>query len=567
MPRTPRRARLPRALLLLALPLVANCVNPPSEPPREPETPKAVLVPGTGDYSRTISTDSALAQQFFDQGLRLVYGYYFPEAAASFLEALRHDPHPMIEWGLALSIGPNPNSRYFGATDDPLGEGRKAIERAQRTAIRGTEVERDFIEALAVRFDVESHSDTASRDAAYLESARSLAERHPEDDDAGTLYAEAFMTSSPWRYWDREGKPAAGTLDAAQALERVMDRNVRHPGANHLYIHLLEASREPERALPQADRLADLMPNAGHIVHMPSHIYVRVGMYDKAIATNERSVAADETFLAAWGHVPFPTITTYPLSARIHAGHSMGFMRYVATIQGNYDRALEMARSAAALLLARMPLSATRVQRPVADVWLVHKIFGRWDALLAEPGPPEAGHPYLDGIWHYTWGSAHAARGEPGLARQELAKVRTAAADPAIADLRVAANPAPKLLKIAAFGLQGEIAQVAGDIDQSIDAFREAVRLEDSLGYIEPPAWSQPMRNYLGAALLAARRPTEAERVYRDDLAWNQENGWALYGLWQSLRDQDKTVEAEAVYTRFVEAWRGANVTLQASRF
>jgi tetratricopeptide (TPR) repeat protein len=531
------------------------------------EAPKAALVPGTGDYSRSISTNSALAQQFFDQGLRLVYGYYFPEAAASFMEALRHDPHPMIEWGLALSIGPNPNSRYFGAPDDPFGEGRKAIERAQGGSIRATDVERDFINALAVRFDVESHPDTTSRDAAYLESARSLAERHPGDDDASTLYADAFMTSSAWRYWDREGKPATGTPDAARALERVMDRNLTHPGANHLYIHLLEASREPERALPQADRLADLMPNAGHIVHMPSHIYVRVGMYDKAISTNERSLAADETFLAVWGDTPFPTITTHPLSARIHAGHSMSFIRYAATIQGNYGRALGMARSAAALLLTRMPLSSTRVQRPVTDVWLVHKIFGRWDALLAESGPPETGHPYLDGIWHYTRGSARAARGEPELARQELARLRTTAEDPAVSDLLVAANPAAKLLKIAALGLQGEIAQAAGDMDQAVDAFREAVRLEDSLGYVEPPAWGQPMRHYLGAALVAAKRPAEAEGVYRDDLAWNQENGWSLYGLWQSLRDQGKAGEAEAIHTRFVEAWRGADVTLQASRF
>ncbi|MCZ6569761.1 MAG: hypothetical protein O7B23_06335 [Deltaproteobacteria bacterium] len=524
-------------------------------------------MPGTGDYSRPISTDSAQAQQFFDQGLRLVYGYYFPEAAASFLEALRHDPHPMIEWGLAFSIGPNPNSRYLGAIDDPRGEGRKAIDRARRAATRATDVERDFIEALATRFDMTSHPDTASRDAAYLKSARALAERYPEDDDAVTLFADAFMTSSAWRYWDREGKPAAGTLDTAQALEGVMDRNVRHPGANHLYIHLMEASREPERALPQANRLADLMPNAGHVVHMPSHIYVRLGMYDEAIATNERSVAADETFLAAWGDTPFPTITTYPLSARIHAGHSMSFIRYVATVQGNYERALGMARSAAALLLDRMPLSATRVQKPVADVWLVHKIFGRWDALLAEPGPPEAGHPYLDGIWHYTRGSAHAARGEPELARQELAKVRAAAEDPAIADLLVAANPAPKLLTIAVLGLQGEIAQATGEIDEAILAFQEAVGLEDLLGYAEPPAWNQPMRHYLGSALLAARRSAEAESVYRDDLAWNQGNGWALYGLRQSLRDQGKPGEAEAVFTSFVAAWRGADVALEASRF
>jgi tetratricopeptide (TPR) repeat protein len=300
---------------------------------------------------------------------------------------------------------------------------------------------------------------------------------------------------------------------------------------------------------------------------MPSHIYVRVGMYDEAIATNERSVAADETFLAAWGDTPFPTITTWPLSARIHAGHSMSFIRYTATIQGNYERALEMARSAAALLLDRMPLSATRVQKPVADVWIVHKIFGRWDALLAEPGPPEAGHPYLDGIWHYTRGSAHAARDEPELARQELAKIRAAAEDPAIADLLVAANPAPNLLRIAVLGLQGEIAQATGDIDEAILAFQEAVGLEDLLGYVEPPAWSQPMRHYLGSALLAARRSAEAESVYRDDLTWNQGNGWALFGLGQSLRHQGKPAEAEAVFTSFVVAWRGADVVLEASRF
>ena len=407
----------------------------------------------------------------------------------------------------------------------------------------------------------------AARDRAYLERARALAERYRDDSDAGTLYADAFMTSSPWTYWDREGKPVRGTLAAAESLERVMERNLKHPGANHLYIHLLEASLEPERALPQADRLADLMPNAGHVVHMPSHIYVRVGDFAKSIATNERSLAADKAFLAAWGDIPFPTITTYPLSATIHSAHAYNFIRYSATVQGSYAKAIEIARASEKVVLDKLGLKASRTQRTVATVWLVHKIFGKWDALLAEPGPLEEGYPYLDGIWRYTRGSAHVARRDLVRAREELDQLRAAAENPEFADFLVMANPASKVLELAALGLAGEVAQASGDLDEAIAAFEAAVELEDSFGYVEPPDWAQPMRHYLGAALLAAKRPAEAERVYLDDLRWNQGNGWALFGLWQSLRDQGKDAEAEQMHTRFLGAWQGADVTLEASRF
>lgn len=535
--------------------------------------PRAVLVEGTGEYSRPISTSSELAQEFFDQGLRLTWGYYFPDAAASFLEALRHDPdHPMIYWGLALATGPNPNSRYMGLPDDPEGEGKRAIEAARRNRARATEKERAFIDALYVRHDTETHPGREERGQAYLEAARALAERFPGDGDAVALYADAFMTSSPWEYWDRDGAPMPGTLEVAAALERVIEGNRTHPGANHLYIHLFEASLEPERALPHADRLEALMPKAGHIVHMPSHIYVRVGDYARSIASNERSVAADEAFMSQWGDTPFPSFTTYPLSATMHATHAKDFIRYSATVQGNYETALELARGSEEVVLRTRGLDNGRAQRTVATVWLVHKIFGKWDALLEEAegaGPPKPGYPYLDGMWHYARGSADVGRGRLAEARKELDALEEvlSAEEEALGGLLVMANPASKILKIAALGLEGEIAQGTGELDAAIDAFEAAVELEDSLGYMEPPDWAQPMRHYLGAALVEAGHHQRAERVYREDLEWTQNNGWALYGLWQSLRGQGRDDEAEKARARFEDAWSGVDVMLERSRF
>jgi len=526
-----------------------------------------VIVEGTGTYSRPISTSSDTAQQFFDQGLRLTWGYYFPEAAASFQEALRHDPdHPMINWGLALAISPNPNSRYRGFPDDPKGEGKKAIEKARQLSSNASEKDRAFIDALFVRYNSERYPDREERDQAYLEQARGLAERYPDDPDAATLYADAIMTRSPWVYWDSGGDPLPGTLDATGTLERIMERRPDHPGANHLYIHLLEASPHPERALPQADRLEALMPRAGHIVHMPSHIYMRVGRYDDAIASNERSLAADRFFLEAWDDHPFPEITSHKLSARFHSWHANDFIRYASIVQGNYERALETARSAAAVAAEKQGMTDGRAQRAVITIWVVHKIFGKWDALLEEKRPVE-GCPYLDGMWYYARASALVGRGDRASAQQELGRLRAAAENPAIAELPGVGNSPQALLKLATRGLEGEIAQASGDLDGAIAAFGEAVALEGQLRYIEPPDWTQPMRHYLGAALLEAGRPKEAERVYRKDLQWNQGNGWALYGLWQSLRDQGKAAEAAQVYARFEQSWRDADVVLRASRF
>ena len=310
-----------------------------------PANQHAVLVDNIGTYGRTISTKSPIAQKFFDQGLRLCYGYYFPEAIASFQEAQRYDPdHPMLAWGLALAMGPNPNSRKNAFPDDPQGDGRKAIAIARDHLSRATQVERALIESLSVQYDTDRYPDRAVRDEKYIEATRSVLDRYPEDLEAGFMYADALMIRGAWNYWRRDGSPLPGTPEAAATLEHLMALEPNHPGAVHLYVHLFESSAEPERALPQADRLESLMPKEGHMVHMPSHIYLRVGQYEKAVASNERSVAADRFFLSQWGNRPFPTAGTYHLSASTHAPHALDVLRYAAMLQGNYARALHAAR-------------------------------------------------------------------------------------------------------------------------------------------------------------------------------------------------------------------------------
>jgi tetratricopeptide (TPR) repeat protein len=524
----------------------------------------AVLVDGLGTYSRPISAASPAAQRFFDQGLRLVYGYYFREAAASFQEAQRQDAnHPMIYWGLALAIGPSPNSRFLGFPDDPRGDGRKAIAGALARAAAASPVERALIESLAVRYDIDRHPDRDTRDARYIQSTAALHQRYPDDPEAGFMYADAVMTHAAWNYWRRDGSPLPGTLDTASALERVMSRQPGHPGAVHLYVHLFESSKHPERALPQANQLESLMPLAGHMVHMPSHIYVRVGEYDKAVASNQRSLAADRSLVLAWGDHPLPENVTYGNSARTHAPHAWDMMRYAATLQGNYRRAIEAARAAAG---GPSHQGGGSAHRRLAAPWLVHKVFGKWDQLLAEPAP-SAESPYLDGLWRYARGSAFSARGDLAAAHAERERLRLAARDPAMAGHRVMVNPASTILEMVSHALDGELALGSGRASDAVTAFSAAVRLQETLSYVEPPDWGQSMRLYLGAALLRAGRPGEAETIYRDDLREFPENGWALFGLGQSLQAQGRTGEAGHVRDRFERAWKAADVSLTGSVF
>ena len=525
---------------------------------------RAILVPGSGTYSRTISTDNAQAQAFFDQGLRLAWGFYFPESIASYQEASRLDPtHPMPYWGMAHAMGPNPNSRYARMPDDPKGEGLKAIKNAMDRIDRASALEAKLIRALFVLYDKEAIADPDARDQAYLAAMRALNEAYPDDSDIAALYAASYMSIGRWDYWDSDGNPRAETLQVAEALEHIMAKDLSNPGVLHLHVHLIEASMEPERALVSADALEATVPIGGHVVHMPSHIYVRVGQYDKAIDNNLRSMQVDQQFAKIWGKRPLPNLGTYPLSHKMHAGHALDFIRYAATVQGNYKTASD----AAWRMANRIKSSAVRVrggQKRASAPWLVLKIFGKWDELLSLT-PAHQGTPYLDGIWSYSVGSAYLAKGNLSAARNELGKLQTIANAPNADEYRVGATPASAVLKLAAFGLEGEVLMAQGDVQGAIRAFQAGVAIEDQNNYTEPPDWAQPMRHYLGAALLKAAQPAAAEAVYRRDLRWNQNNGWALFGLHQALVAQGKSSEAEQIYREWQTAWTYADVELTAS--
>ncbi len=544
------------------LPLWAACGDPGSIKP-DSET-RAVLVEGSGTYSREISTQNHQAQAFFDQGLRLAWGFYFPESIASYQEAARLAPdHPMPFWGMAHAMGPNPNSRYAQMPDDPKGEGLKAINSALERIDRASPLEAKLIRALHVLYDQQTIPDQDERDQAYLAAMRSLNDEYPYDPDVTALYAASYMSIRRWDYWDSDGNPKDETLSVAEALEYNIARDLSHPGVLHLHIHLIEASLEPERALVSADALEATVPIGGHVVHMPAHIYVRVGQYGKAIDSNIRSQAVDLLFAERWGDYPLPNLGTYPLSHRMHAGHALDFIRYAATVQGNYKTANEAARR----MTSRITDNAVAVrggQKHVSAAWLVLKIFGKWDELLAIT-PAHQGTPYMDGIWSYALGSAHLAKGNMNAALQQSAKLNEIARAPNADEYRVGATPASAVLQLAAFGLEGEILTAQGDLSGAIEAFRSAVAIEDQNNYTEPPDWAQPMRHYLGAALLNDDQPEAAEAVYRRDLRWNQNNGWSLFGLHQALTAQNKQAEASQVFDQWQKAWSSADIALTAS--
>ena len=548
-----------------ALFLLLNCFLI-CQPQAEPASDRlAVLVPGSGDYSRPISTKSAQAQAFFDQGLRLAWGFYFPEAIASYQQASAYDPdHPMPYWGMAHAMGPNPNSRYMQMPDDPKGEGLKAIKHALARIDNASEVEAEIINAMWVFYNAPAIPDRLERDRAYLAEMRALNAKHPDDADIAALYAAAYMNIGRWDYWDPEGNPRDETLPVAEALERILAKDLTNPGVMHLHIHLLEASMEPQRALISADNLERSVPIGGHVVHMPAHIYVRVGDFQKAIDNNVRSQAVDQQFAAIWGDTQMPDIGTSPLSHRIHAGHAIDFIRYAATVQGNYKTAIEAGEQAKAIAVARGNIN--RSQKSIAAPWLIHKIFGKWDQLLGST-PSHSGLPYLDGIWAYALGSAYLNTGDMASAEAQLARLREIMSAPGADDYRAGPTPVSSILKLANLGLSGEVKRARGDLEGAIKDFETAVALEDLNNYTEPPDWAQPIRHYLGATLLEAGRPEEAEAVYRRDLRWNHNNGWSLFGLQQALAAQDRNAEAEQVENEFIKAWGYADVTLTGSHF
>ena len=527
---------------------------------------RAVMVPDAGTYSRTIATDVPEAQQFFDQGLRLAWGFYFPESIASYQEASRLDPsNPMPYWGIAHAAGPNPNSRYARMPDDPQGAGLAAIEAAIERIDRATPIEAKLIRAMHVLYDAKSIPDPRERDQAYLGAMRSLNKEYPDDPDITALYAASFMSIRRWDYWDKSGQPKGETLQVAEALEHIIETGDPHPGVYHLHIHLIEASLTPERAMVSADALEATLPIGGHVVHMPAHIFIRVGDYQRAIDNNHRSLAVDKRFAKVWGDAPMPNIGTYGLSHRIHGGHALDFVRYAASMQGSAELAIESSwRMANQMRMNGTPRG--RMQKRLAAPWMTLKIFGRWDEVLAID-TPEYSTPYLDGILAYVKGSAFVAKGQMAEAEANLETIRVLAASPEVTQNQAGASPTAEILALAAHGLAGEIAYAKGDYLAAAVSFEQGVAVEDTNNYTEPPDWPQSMRLYQGAALLKAGDYEKAEAVFRRDLLWHQNNGWSLYGLMRALEAQGKTEAAIEIRKQWEPIWANADVELSAPVF
>ncbi|MDC0934446.1 hypothetical protein OAS20_02770 [Gammaproteobacteria bacterium] len=557
-----RKVALPSFIYLILFPLLGASATVFSQ---SDDDALAVVVPGGGTYSRSIDSNSALAQTFFDQGLRMAWGFYFPESIASYQEASRLDPtNPMPYWGVAHAAGPNPNSRYVNLPDDPQGAGLTAIRKALELSSNGSQLEQDLINATFVLYNRDAIPDDKERDFAFLSSMRDLHAKYPDDADIATVFGEAYMNTTRWDYWESDGSAKPGALEGKAALEAAMAIEPNHPGANHLYIHLMEGSGQPELAMPSAQKLEATLPISGHMVHMPGHIYLRVGEYEKAILSNERSQIVDDQFAEIWGDTNFPMIGTYPLSHKIHKPHALDFVRYANMLQGNYEGA-----SAAAIQNSGAGIgSLGGNNKNSAHVWITDKVFGRWDEIHANNATNKelANTPYLKGMWAYVMGSAHAAKGHIAPAEAELALLREQITAEGVNESGVGPTPADHVLSLAMHALFGEIEEAKGNFANAIMHYGHAVDYQDNLSYTEPPDWSQSIRLYLGAALLASDRAEEAEEVYRKDLEWNQRNGWATFGLYQSLESQGRAQEATIIKRQFDELWRNSDVQLVKSR-
>jgi tetratricopeptide (TPR) repeat protein len=485
--------------------------------------------------------------------LNLSYGFNHAESGRSFREAARLDPEcAMAYWGQALVLGPNINALMPPEEESAAYElVQTAVSKKGNASLR----EQAYIDALAERYSGKAE-DRATNDRAYAEAMGRVAKAYPEDLDAQALYAEAVMDLNPWAYWTPDGKPKEGTAEVVALLESVMQRDPNHPGALHLYIHLMEPTSTPEKAEAAADRLQTLMPGAGHLVHMPSHIYQRIGRYGDSARANELAIAADEDYITQCRAQGLYPMGYYP--------HNIHFLWFAASSDGRSQLAIDAARR----LSEKVPLDQMKQMPMLAGFAVVPYYaltrFGHWDEMLKEPKPPEDSL-FMVGMWNYARGLAFLGKGNVADAEKSLAEVRRVAKDPALDFQLFSPNTAAQVFSIAPEVLAGEIAAAKKDYEQAVDHLEQAVLLEDSLVYTEPFEWHYPPRQALGAALLEAGRAREAETVYWEDLKRNRDNGWSLFGLMKALEAQNKTAEAAEIRSRFEKAWARADVTLTAS--
>jgi tetratricopeptide (TPR) repeat protein len=521
--------------------------------------PTGALAPrlqNLGSHTFPVTTKNKQAQLFINQGVNLAYGFNHAEAARAFAEAARLDPNlAMAYWGHALVLGPNINVPMNPA-DEP-----KAFELIQKVIslkAKASPRERDWIDALVARYTGKA-DDRKANDKAYADAMRALAKKYPNDLDAQTMFAEAMMDLSPWGYWTRDSQPRPGTEEIIAALDRVIQRNPKHPGALHYWIHVWEPTKTPEKAEAAADALLPLVPGAGHVVHMPAHIYQRVGRYADVVKSNQMAVAADEDYIAQCRAQGIYPLGYYP--------HNIHFIWFGANMAGQSALAIEAGKKTS----DSIPQDALKDLPFLQGFLVVHEYalirFGKWNEILTLP-EPRYDSLFTRGIRHYSRGMAYVGKRQLDKAAEELDALKRIASDPTLAKVPASfsANTAADILSIAPEVLAGEIDARKGEIDSAIAHLTRAVWLQDALIYTEPDDWHYPVRQSLGAVLLQAGRAREAEVVYWQDLSKWPENGWSLFGLVQAIKAQGKEDQAELVAKRFEKAWANADVQLASSR-
>ncbi len=511
---------------------------------------KATLLPGIGRVHHAVSTSNPQAQKFFDQGLAFIYGFNHDEAVRSFQRAAELDPAMgMAWWGIAKALGPNYNLPIDLEREKLAWQ---AISKAAVLARKNSPIDRDYIAALSTRFSDAPAADFKKLDINYRGAMSALVAKYPDDLDAATLFAEAGMDVNPWQLWNNSGTPAAGTEEIVTTLESVLRRDPDHLGANHFYIHAVEASSHPERALPSAARLAALAPASGHIVHMPAHTFARTGDYEAARSTNESAVVVDDALIKATGEQG-----VYPM---MYYTHNLLFIVMADSMLGRYQDSLSTAHWVQAHI-KDIPMLEGLMALPE----LVMVRFARWNEVLSVPAPANA-LPVSSGMWHYARGMAFAARGNEAEVQKELNALRKLAPEIArVPTNSVGLGNAQKIPQIAAETIQARLAAAQGYRPEAVQHLRAAVALQDAMDYNEPADWFYPIRESLGAALMLNHQYAAAEKVFRDDLAINPRSGRSLFGLRESLKAQGKVEDANIVNEQFKTAWQYSDTSLNIS--
>ncbi|MBC7945247.1 MAG: hypothetical protein H7X91_08310 [Burkholderiales bacterium] len=519
------------------------------------------LFDNLGTLHWAVTTSNPRAQQFFDQGLRLTYAFNHEEARRAFQKAQRLDPDcAMCYWGEALVLGPNINAPMTAEATAPAFD---AVTKAQALAAGTSRRERALIDALAHRYSAHHHSEDpqaerAALDAAYAAAMENVARRFPRDQQIAVLYAEALMDLSPWDYWEAAGaKPKGRTAEIVATLERVLRANPDHPGAIHYYIHVVEASTNPQRGEAHARRLGRLMPGAGHIVHMPFHIYFRIGKYLDALEANRTAVAADESYLALGVPVGIYSLAYYP--------HNVHSLMASAQMAGDGKTAIAAAEKLARILPVEAAHNIPLIQPILAAPYFAHAQFSSPETVLALPDAADA-PPYVQAMRHYARGVAYAAKAELAAAENEAEAIARLAREADFAALTAGGIPAADVLELARLVVSARIAQKRGDLPMAISEFERAVAVQDKLAYMEPPHWYYPVRQSLGAVLLLAGQAQRAEQVFRASLAKAPNNGWALYGLAEVHKRSGNQQQMRAAQRLLAKAWAGEKGMLDLAR-